>query len=279
MENDNFILDWHYFSQYLLHKNRYFCVLPIVKKIVNYVNENIETISTKTDMFRARIIGDDMLTADFFAEIVLNESKTCPVNKTKDFVQQFCNRFKNGKDEPTKKRINDIQNGFYGYDKNNSSAPPEDSIKSHGRANPDYISYLYLAADSKTAISEIRPNPDDRISVALFRANKQLKLARLYCNRNKECTEPLTNNEKMGLQLSCVYSSVANKSSDYYATQYVSELIKNLGFDGLVYKSSICKDKLNYVIFDKNLCTCLSSDLYKVDKVEYISTKKFPFET
>lgn len=278
MNNDDFIIEWQEFSQYLLHKNRYFCLLPIVKKISSYVKNNIVSIPTTTDVFRARILRTEGITMNFIAEISLNEWMPNSINRTDNFVDKFCKMFENKFDDNNTKKIKDIKNGFYGYNAVDSSAPPEESVKSHGRANPDFISYLYLSEDAKTAISEIRPNTDDWISVALFRPIKELKIARLYCNRDVECKEPLSENEVLALNLSCVYSSVANKPSDYYATQYVSELIKNLGLDGLVYQSSICKDKLNYVIFNSSNFKCYSSELFKVEKVDYIAPKKFPFD-
>ena len=59
------------------------------------------------------------------------------------------------------------------------------------------------------------------------------------------------------------------KENDYFATQYLTMLVKSLGYDGLKFKSSLVMDGLNYVIFDAEVCKPISSKLYTVAQVRY----------
>lgn len=216
--NDDFVSEWAAFSHFLMHRNRYFCRMPIVDKIISYAQneENIEYLSTTSETFRARIIPRmDNGLFRLTTSIRINKSNLNPISKTDDFLNDFCEKFKSKFDDSDKIRINNMQKGYFGYDEKDSSAPPAYLVKSHGRANPDYISYLYLAEDAKTAISEIKPNSEDWISVGLFHPVKELKMARLYCNKDDTRKLPLTDNEELALQLSVVYSSVV-RSTDFF---------------------------------------------------------------
>ena len=57
--------------------------------------------------------------------------------------------------------------------------------------------------------------------------------------------------------------------NDYFATQYLTMLVKSLGYDGLKFKSSLVMDGLNYVIFDDAVCKPISSKLYTVAQARY----------
>ena len=46
-------------------------------------------------------------------------------------------------------------------------------------------------------------------------------------------------------------------------------LIKSMGYDGIIFKSSLVYDGINYVIFDSKCCTPISSKLYHIPSVKY----------
>ncbi len=134
-----------------------------------------------------------------------------------------------------------------------------------GRANPKGISYFYGASDAPTAIAETRPYKSESISVAKFQVKGSINLVDL---RN-----PLTSISPFGMDddnLVLLYSEhmpflkhlsnllsipvlPSNKDFEYLPTQYLCELIKHEGFDGIIFKSSLGAGN-NYVLFDdKNL--------------------------
>jgi len=58
------------------------------------------------------------------------------------------------------------------------------------------------------------------------------------------------------------------ESIEYVPTQYVTEIIRNLKYDGMIYPSALGKGK-NVVLFDENVMQCEDVKLYKVDSVDY----------
>ena len=54
----------------------------------------------------------------------------------------------------------------------------------------------------------------------------------------------------------------------YLPTQFLGELIKQLGFDGLRFKSAVKNGSINIVLFDDMKCKAIRSDLIKVSDIE-----------
>ena len=50
----------------------------------------------------------------------------------------------------------------------------------------------------------------------------------------------------------------------YIATQFLAEEIKNMGFDGLRFNSSLNTGGINVVLFDPDVCRAISSELIEV---------------
>lgn len=160
--------------------------------------------------------------------------------------------------------------------------PPESSV-SEGRANPVGIPYLYTATDQKTAIAEVRPHKGENVSVAEFVVIKDLRLADL---RNPRKTiSPFSLPED---RLSQIYSDMEYLCSlgeelskpvvprharlEYLPSQYLCELIKNTGFDGVVYKSSVGSGD-NYAIFNDEKLEGVGVEQYEVSETR-IEVKK-----
>ena len=51
-------------------------------------------------------------------------------------------------------------------------------------------------------------------------------------------------------------------------TQYIAEEIKNMGFDGLRFRSSLNKNGFNVVLFNPDDCVAVSSDLVEVKGID-----------
>jgi RES domain-containing protein len=138
--------------------------------------------------------------------------------------------------------------------------PPKKSVL-NGRANPIGIPYLYVASTIETAIAEIRGNKGEYVTVAEFKMQSKLELADL--REPKSTISPFELNEENELEL--IYKNMpfltllGNELSkpiipreanlEYLSSQYLCELIKQLGFHGIIYKSSVA-DGNNYVIFN-----------------------------
>ena len=54
----------------------------------------------------------------------------------------------------------------------------------------------------------------------------------------------------------------------YLPTQYLGEIIKQMGFDGIRFKSSLKRGGINLVLFDDKRCKAVRSDMVKVNDIE-----------
>jgi hypothetical protein len=163
------------------------------------------------------------------------------------------------------------------------SNPPKNLV-SNGRANPIGIPYLYLTSSVDTAISEIRGNKGEIVTIAEFIMNKDLELADLRDPKNT--ISPFELNEENELEL--IYKNMpfltllGNELSkpiipreanlEYLPSQYLCELLKNIGFHGIIYKSSIANGN-NYVIFDDKKLKGVRTYQYQITDITTKSKK------
>ncbi len=153
-------------------------------------------------------------------------------------------------------------------------APPS-RISSHGRANPAGITYLYLASDEKTAISEIRPHTGETACVATFGLSQEVKLVDL--RRPRKTASPFFTDdvdeinrmrgdlpflERLGEELTRPVVPHA-AAIDYTPSQYLCEYIKKCGYSGVVYRSSV-SDGINLALFNPAMAEARSVVQYRV---------------
>lgn len=165
--------------------------------------------------------------------------------------------------------------------------PPKEKSKS-GRANPPGISYLYLAEDIETAIAEIKPYLNANIELLKIKLKKEIKVVDIRKNTPPllQVFQETPEGKKkdidflwFGIKL---YFSVPLSPDDelwYIPTQYVAELFKNVGYDGIVYESVQRKNNLNLVLFDSSNAIPVGMDervIYDIkywDNVNYIEER------
>ena len=64
---------------------------------------------------------------------------------------------------------------------------------------------------------------------------------------------------------------------EYIPTQYVTEIVRNLKYDGMIYPSALGKDK-NIVLFDENTVQCEEVKLHQVKAIDYSSSEHDPWD-
>ncbi len=160
--------------------------------------------------------------------------------------------------------------------------PPE-KISTAGRANPIGIPYLYTASNIQTAIAEIRPHKGDNITVAKFQVIEPLTLVDLR-NPRKSISPFVLDEDGLNqiftdLDYLCHLGDELSKPIlpreahlEYLSSQYLCELIKHSGYDGVIYKSSV-GDGDNYAIFSDNKLEAIETKVYSVDNVEIVSNQ------
>jgi hypothetical protein len=152
--------------------------------------------------------------------------------------------------------------------------PTEKAIE--GRANPQGISYLYLASNSDTAIAEKRSQLKDAITVGEFRVNDEIIVIDL---RNPQIGTPFKWGDNLEFVLKIqgflkllgfILSKPVDRNKtqlEYLPTQYLCEFIKDQDFHGVLYNSFL-GDGYNIVLFDETKVDCVSTKLYEITSIK-----------
>lgn len=139
-----------------------------------------------------------------------------------------------------------------GFNENNSIECPL-GIGGVGRNNVAGTSYLYVAEDIATACAEIKSTLRSLISVAEFEVKSELKVVD-FSTDDKKFTYKQNDEYQMSLGkfitlLMMQYCQPVSNKDDYIVTQIVSDYIRKMGYDGIVYRSFFIM-KNNYTIFN-----------------------------
>ncbi|WP_022898937.1 RES family NAD+ phosphorylase [Humibacter albus] len=148
-------------------------------------------------------------------------------------------------------------------------APP--AIKAAaGRANPVGIPYLYLSFALETCIYETRVANHTQVAIGTFHATRDLSVLNLADVEAPDFFD-IEEVDSVAEQIRRVsfhrYLSalghelkkpvrVSDQPTDYIPTQYLCELAKSLGLDGVLYSSSLHADGRNVVLFDVDAAAC-----------------------
>lgn len=163
------------------------------------------------------------------------------------------------------------------FSKKEMGAPPAD-IASAGRANSKGISCLYLASKKETTVKEIRAAAFDYVTIGTFRMNRDLKVVDLssithnspfYSKVDK--IKYLINEMHLRKIDGDLAKPVSSRDSelDYLPTQYISDFVKFLGYDGVKYISTFDKQTYNLALFDQSVCDMIYSRIYVIDNLDY----------
>ena len=161
---------------------------------------------------------------------------------------------------------------FYGFDAQGSFVPPRESSRDM-RANYRYIPYLYCSNDPYVALVEVRPRFNAVVSMATIIVDQELRLLD-FTNSNRPTKKMEDKKINLFSDLSYLFSKPItdeDETEDYIPTQFIAEYAKNLGYDGLVYKSSLVPElnrlevhPYNIVVFNYKRCRAIKSNLFRI---------------
>ena len=214
-----------------------------------------------------------------FAEELKHENRFLPHNALdKELLVEFGSLlgmvYKKDEHKFYRARINEEGEQFKIKD---MKKPPAKKVL-NGRANPLGISYLYVASTTDTAIAEMRGHKGELVTVLEFNLKKNLEFFDLRDSKNTISPfEKIDDIEfiythmpylaLLGDELSKpVIPSMANL--EYLSSQYLCEMIKQIGYHGIIYKSSIA-DGNNYVIFADNRLISGHMHQYRITEMNF----------
>lgn len=276
---------WSEFENELVYENRFSSTHPIVNEIELKSDEARINIKENTILYRARIFDQSqfmrLVTYYLENEGLSKNEISMRLNSINDWEKYFellpdfmsiftwKSLINNSRTSPIVTAYKKWKNLKYkGYDSQNSIAPPADSIGA-GRANPDHIRYLYLSEDPETPVYEVRPMIGQTISIARFKVKKDLTLYDLTAQLQDKYENPDYELPSLFNSIGKMFSKPYNgQPKEYIPTQYLTEKIKNMGFDGIRFKSSLNHGGFNIVLFSDEFCKPYASDLVTVKKIE-----------
>lgn len=159
---------------------------------------------------------------------------------------------------------------------NEMGNPPKDKATA-GRANPKGISYLYLADNIKTSLYEARATLFDYVTVGDFKLKEDIKILNLRKSENdpiiwaeqeviKDYLTYIPFIKTLQKELSLPIRKL-DKEIDYLPTQYLSEFIKSIGYDGIEFQSSLHPDGYNLAIFNPDKFKCIRTNIYEIESI------------
>lgn len=232
-----------------------------------------------------------------FATSIRNNSRFALDEKPKNFLASIQNGIKNREFDLSKGHIFyraardydeqiDEKNGTYNlWGCASERMYPNQKYAGDGRVNPRGIPVLYLALNIDVAVAEIRPWIGETISVAQFKTNRELKLVDLSKGYRKLSIGQLSIDQMMGNKPisqetidNCVWIDIDNAFSrpmtisdngaEYAPTQIIAELIRQNGYDGVVYKSSFGGEKgYNIALFDTKDADIINCAPYDIESI------------
>ena len=159
-------------------------------------------------------------------------------------------------------------------------AAPPPNLASNGRVNRPGVSYLYCATDKYTAIAEVRPHPQDKVSIAKFRINNDLNLYDLsqsklyYFFESDKLLDDYKPFNTLGSFLNKPIPP-SDQSHHYSITQLIADCIRQLSYAGIIFNSTV-GDGVNVVLFNQNDADQIQEDaeIVVIEKVSYQYAKE-----
>jgi RES domain-containing protein len=163
---------------------------------------------------------------------------------------------------------------FVPYASTQIGAPPP-YLAGFGRINRAGVSFLYCASDKYTAISEIRPHPGDIVSIGKFLLKKDALIFDLTESQflNFYITDEKLDGFKKLNTLTELLQKVIPPSErqSYNITQLVSDCIRKLKFDGILFPSSVGQGN-NLVLFNP------ANMEYTFDEAEVVEVREVNYK-
>lgn len=278
-EQSRFEAIWKQFSNEIIFNNRFSPKTEIISEIKKTSDAATRFLNNNSLLFRARIFDRnpyesylkayqkiEQVTEEEFTQMLeFSQTHRATMDAVFSTFTEETLSDPNNQNNPILIAYNNWKkNRFKGFNAKESLPPPTNQVVA-GRANPDHIRYLYLSEDEETPLYEVRPTIGQYVSVAKFKTIQKLKIFDL--------TQIPTNNADNSLP--SLFTVISKKFSapysgnpiEYLPTQYITEVIKNMGFDGLCFASSLHEEGKNIVIFDVNTCIPISSVLVQIKQI------------
>ncbi len=158
--------------------------------------------------------------------------------------------------------------------KSNEMGTPSLGKATAGRANPKGIPYLYVSTQISTTIHEVRASYFDKIAVGTFILLEPIQIVRFrsYKNKSPFTLDTIPNHKYINFMkyLESELSKPIRRNDseiEYLPTQYLCEIVKRIGFDGVEYGSSLEDNGINLVLFNSSKLECKKVSVFEIERI------------
>lgn len=148
-------------------------------------------------------------------------------------------------------------------------APPS-KLTVSGRCNPVGIPYLYLSNTKETAVNETKPSIGETLTLATFKVDISNVFSFIFDDSFFISDDLDTDVRYLMTLISEDLEKVITKDDklSYIPLQFISEFIKNLGYDGFVYSSTVGSGE-NLVMFNwKEKTKIINKEEVTIQKID-----------
>jgi len=155
--------------------------------------------------------------------------------------------------------------------------PPDSDRASAGRAQLAGVAMLYLADNALTAISEVKPDKGQYVTVGSFRVQPEKKLKVLDLTRFRDEAYSASSSDVLKLIDLSRYAFSApvhpEQPRKYHAQAYFVQTVGDLGFDGVGYASAVHSKGRCFAFFDSKNFKCTRTHLHEVKSVSVLAKR------
>lgn len=285
---------WEEFVDDIKYNNRFFHDNELLTKIKEISNKVEVIVPEGTELYRARVYSqDDLLkneTIRKFTKVIKKEFPNLQIDEEnifdepvlmRVFMRLWMDQEKRTRIMRKWKRLLKKKVVYAGFDEKGSDAPPKERA-TEGRANPKGISYLYTSESPRTAMLEMRPQMKKAYNIATIRVKRNAKIFDFTYSINEDDKK----NNSLCLDINRISEEFSSPNFgdpfDYLPTQYLCEYIKQMGFDGIKYKSAVSKEGYNILFFDtikeSRVYDIIGSEVHIVNSIDIDYGKVLPFD-
>ena len=236
---------WNSFRNEVMYNHRFYPSHPVLDLLATSAKQSELIVKPGEIYYRARIIDDNALS---------------------EHMLSIC--YGLGKSEEERKWYRNKANKFRGLSKEGSYVPPNPNLIRGGRSNAKFIRFLYMAESPITAIFEVRPLLYYAVNVAGIEVKELLSIANIAVDIGYDPEKERSVDEWLLCLIQAAFSSPTNNPDDYIPSQIITEYLRQQGYDGIRYSSSLHKGGYNLTVFDVTKCEAVFSTDLRLENIK-----------
>lgn len=176
-------------------------------------------------------------------------------------------------------RIHEFENFDSGYTLHEMGQPPAAKTPA-GRLNPPGLPCLYLSSNAATAIAEVRPWLGAHVTIAEFVLARDARIIDVTAKAWHGRSDGPASREQEAIwrEINAAFAIPYHPDDKvgYLPTQYLAELFKHAGFEGVRYGSALKASGYNLALFVARKAAPRRLTRTSISKIRYFHSRAIP---